>query len=107
MFVAVIVFVVPLLGMRDQLVEEKMLALNETNDLLQATRECLHSKVNNGDYDNLGGIETTLSALIRERELTLKISTWPWDSSTIRCFASTLLLPIFIWLVTRLLERIL
>ena len=48
---------------------------------------------------------TAITTLIRERELYARISTWPWDAGTIRGFASTLLLPIFLLLVAQLIER--
>jgi len=104
--VAISVFIAPIIGLRELLEKEKERKLDETSDLLQATTESLHSKVRNKDYDDIGGMETAVSALIREREHLEKISTWPWDTSTLRGFASSLLLPIFLWLVTRLLERL-
>lgn len=102
---AIIIFVVPVMGLRKHLEAEKERALDEISALLQATSESLHNKVNNKDYEDIGGMETALGALIREREMLGKISTWPWNTGTIRGFASTLLLPIFLWLVTRLLGR--
>ena len=103
--VTITVFIAPIIGLRDFLEKEKEKKLNETSDLLQDTTESLHNKVKNKDYADIGGMETAISALIRERELLEKISTWPWDTSTIRGFASSLLLPIFLWLVTRFLDR--
>jgi hypothetical protein len=44
---------------------------------------------------------------MRERTLIMGVPTWLWNPRTLRGFASTLLLPIFLWLVTRILERIL
>jgi hypothetical protein len=102
---SIAVFVIPVMGMRDHLEEEKQRVLNETSDLLQMTSTSFHSKINNRDFDELGGMETAISALIRERELLENIPTWPWDTRTIRGFVSALLLPIFLWFVTRLLER--
>lgn len=102
---AVVVFVVPVLGMRDRLIAEKKRALDDASDLLQTTTDNLESKVRNRDYGEVQGMETAIRALIRKREMLEKISTWPWDTATIRGFASTLLLPVFLWLVTRLLGR--
>jgi len=104
--VTITVFVAPVIGLRDFLEKEKEKKLNETSDLLQDTTENLHNKVKNKDYENIGEMETAISALVRERERLEKISTWPWDTGTLRSFASSLLLPIFLWLVTRLLERV-
>jgi hypothetical protein len=104
---ALAIFVLPIIGLRDQIEDEKQKALHKTSDLLQSARNDLHSKVSRRAYDEFKGIESSIAALIRERELLQAVPTWPWDPRTIRGFASTLLLPIFLWLVTRLLERLL
>ncbi len=104
---AIAIFILPVIGLRRQLEAEKEQALHEANDLLQVTLNSLHEDVNRRDFNDLEGKEKAVSALIRERELISKISTWPWNMGTLRGFASTLLLPIFLFLVTRLLERFL
>lgn len=102
---AAVIFAAPVIGMRDRLREEKRRALNETVDLLQMTSHSLEGKIRNGDYDHLQGMDTAIKALIRKRELLEKIPTWPWNLGTFRGFASTLLLPILLWVVTRLLGK--
>lgn len=103
--VAIAIFVLPVMGIRDRLVKEKQRALDENSDMLQVAIDSLHSKVEERDFAEFAGSESAINALIRERELLEKIPTWPWDPRTIRGFGSALLLPIFIWVVTRLLER--
>jgi hypothetical protein len=105
LFVAIAVFVLPVIGIRDQLEEEKHRVLDFTSVLLQTTSDSFHSKVEKRDYRDLEGMETAITTLIRERELYSRISTWPWGAGTIRGFASTLLLPIFLLLVARFIER--
>ena len=102
---AVVVFVVPVLGMRDRLVAEKKRELRQANELLQATMDKLEKKVRANDYSDLQGMETAIGTLMRKREMVEKISTWPWDTGTLSGFASTMLLPILLWLITRLLGR--
>jgi hypothetical protein len=102
---AIVIFIVPILGMRDRLAQEKKRVLGVTNDLLQLTSDKLDERIRADDYANLPGMETAIRALIRKREMLAKISTWPWNPGTVRGFASTLLLPIFLWLITRFLER--
>jgi hypothetical protein len=104
---ALAIFVLPVLGMQDKLEEEKGRLLTRTSDLLQIANESLHSKVVNKDFSQVKDMESAIAALIRERELFTKVSTWPFDPRAIRGFGSALLLPIFLWLVTRLLDRIL
>lgn len=102
---ALLIFALPLIGMRGRLQREKDAALDATNELLRRTTDRLKRKVEADDYADLKGMETAVNTLIRERELLGKVSTWPWDAGTFRGFASTLLLPIFLWLVTRLLGK--
>lgn len=102
---ALVVFVVPVIGLRGRLEQEKAAALSRTSDLLQTTNNRFQDQVERGQYDNLERLDNAISTLIRQRELLSKISTWPWEPRTFRSFASTLLLPIFVWLATRLLGR--
>jgi hypothetical protein len=107
LLLAIAVFVLPIIGIRYQLEEEKKHFLNEINDLLLATTNRLHNHIRGDDYRDIDGTKDAIEALIRERELIGKISTWPWDLNTLRSFTSALLLPVILWLVTRLLERFL
>ena len=104
---AIVVFVVPLIVMRDRIRAEKWHLLDEVSDLLQSTTEDMERKVRERDYESVQGVESTMRALISRREMLEKIPTWPWEPTTLRGFASTMLLPIVIWLITRLLERLL
>lgn len=103
--VAIGIFVIPLLGMRDRLEGEKKRRLQETNGLLQRATDRLQNAVKDECYEGMKATEAAIGALMRQRELLESISIWPWDPSTLRGFASTLVVPIFIWLVTRLLEK--
>jgi len=105
--VAIGIFVLPIMGMQDRIEQEKKCTLNKTNSLLQDVSDRLHNRLQTGDYQDIADTDHALQALVRERALIKAISTWPWDPKTIRGFSSALLLPIFLWLVTRLLERVL
>lgn len=105
LLLALLVFIAPLIGMQRLLNEEKKRRLAQTNNLILAASERLHHKVSVEDYTDMAGTKDAIAALMAEREMLEKISTWPWDPRTLRGFGSTLLLPIVIWIVTRLLER--
>jgi hypothetical protein len=104
---AIAVFILPVVGIQDRIEEEKDRLLKETSAAIQMASDRLHHKVRMDDYEGIAGTDAALAALIRERDLLQRISTWPWDPRTIRGFASALVLPIFLWLVTRLLEGVL
>lgn len=101
---AVLIFIAPLIGLRNRLIKEKVQRLHEITEMLQLTFEQVHEKVKNHTDIDMAEANSTMSALIEERALIQKVSTWPWDTGTIRGFASTLLLPILLWAITRVLE---
>ena len=103
---AVLTFVLPLLGLRERLKAEKERALDRVDDRIKATLARLDAQVEAGRHDEVGGLNTALNALLASRKVVAGISTWPWGGETIRSFASTLLLPIALWLITRLLGRL-
>lgn len=103
---AVAVFVMPLLGMRSRLEVEKERRMGITNEALKVTFDRIHTQVNSDMYEKISGLNNTMTALMEEQKFVKQISTWPWDTSTLRGFTSTLLVPVFIWLVTQLLERL-
>ena len=103
---AVAMFFLPLLGMRNRLKDEKALLLRQTNLRIQQTTGRIHDQVDSNRHENISDLKEAMSALIEERNLLIGLSTWPWDPGTFRGFATTILLPILLWLVTRLLERI-
>lgn len=103
---AIAIFVLPIMGIQSRIEDEKGRALHQVNALLQSATDRLHDQVSRGNYDEGPKLNDTLAALVRERELIRSVSTWPWNPRTVRGFASALLLPIFLWLVTRLLENL-
>ena len=71
------------------------------------TNKSVFNQVGSNNYENMSETKDAIEALLQERKLYKDVSTWPWDPKEIRAFASALLLPIFLWLVTRILERLL
>jgi hypothetical protein len=106
LLLALAVFILPVIGIKNRIEEEKERALEEVTDLLQVSTERLHAMVRNSEDKGLRKIEKATTALIRERELLKKVSTWPWNPGTVRGFASALLLPIFLLVVSQLLDRL-
>lgn len=106
-FLALSVFLIPLLGMRSRLQDEKARLIGEANSAIERTIGRIHERVNSNRYDDIGGLNTALSALVSERGLLQGIPTWPWDVSTLGGFVSSLVLPIALLFVARLLELLL
>lgn len=104
-FLGISIFIVPLIGMRNRLIIEKSQRLKEISELLQLTTDEIHRKVRNQNLADISEARSTMGALVEEKTLIEKVSTWPWNTGTIRGFTSTLILPIVLWVITRLLER--
>jgi hypothetical protein len=56
---------------------------------------------------DMEAIKHTLDGLIAERGVLEKVSTWPWEPETVRVVVTALLLPVVLWIITRILERLL
>jgi hypothetical protein len=102
---AAAIFALPIMALRGRLEEEKLRALQSTSHHLQLAREILHGKLRDKDLTDMKEVDAGMASMVRDLELYRRASTWPWDADAIRAFASALLLPIVLWLITRLLER--
>jgi hypothetical protein len=78
----------------------------ETGERIRATIADLHRHVDQHKLDNADALNKTLSSLALERQLLERMPTWPWQTDTFRGFLTALVLPIVLWLITRVLERV-
>jgi hypothetical protein len=99
-------FALPLSGVHDQIVAEKRVLEAAAGDRIETTIRRLHGSVDADDATADDHLGKRLAALIQERDFVGRLPTWPWEATTARAFASAILLPILIWLLTRLLGRV-
>lgn len=98
-------FIWPLGGIHAKLQEEKE-RLNDENDLrLNRTYKELHQRIDKKNEVGMGDFRNRLSALLDLRQEIKKISTWPWDSATLRTFITALFVPLAVWLIQQVLLR--
>ncbi len=103
---AVACFVLPLRGMHRRLAAERDRALAQVASRLEAVFVRLHERVDQeilADADKLNMQITSLSA---EREALARVSTWPWEPATLTGFLTTLVLPVLLWGIQRVVERV-
>jgi hypothetical protein len=105
MVCGVLVFFVPLRGMRQKLREVKAEELRNANQRLKSVYERLNQGVASENYTDVSALNTAISALTQERNEIARISTLPWDTATFRGFASSILLPVTLFIITQLLGR--
>ena len=104
--IAAAFFVFPLRGMHHRLAGEKRRLLGDANARLQLVIDRIHKMVDADDLARADELQKTETALLAERDLYLRLSTWPWSTGTFRAFASAVLLPIFLGIVLRLVTRV-
>jgi hypothetical protein len=93
---AVAAFIVPLLGMHGRLTAAKQRALWEINDRLRGVVAEMNERIDRRELEGLDSFGKVVSAILTERDLIAKTSTWPWPAGTARGFFTLLLLPIVI-----------
>ena len=104
-FGALLAFVVPLWGAHRLLQRAKNKRQSEIALRIEAAADALHGRTDAGEFAEVGDIKSTLDALLVERGVVAKASTWPWEPDAVRGVLTAVLLPILIWLATRVLER--
>jgi hypothetical protein len=103
--VGVAVFITPLIGLRNLINAERDQQLTEIMSDLKNIAQKISTAIRSNEEEKLGKLKSGMDSLLAYRDELLKIQTWPWKSGTIRGFSTAFLLPIFLWLITRLLER--
>ncbi|MDQ5825031.1 MAG: hypothetical protein M3441_12610 [Chloroflexota bacterium] len=102
----VLTFVWPLLGAHVRLEKEKERLKDEVARRVEATIAELHRRVDSSDMQGRDALKDTLDGLVTEQGVIDKLRTWPWQTQTISGVGAAFLLPLFIWFIQRLLERL-
>ncbi|MFN2165846.1 MAG: hypothetical protein ACK2U9_06255, partial [Anaerolineae bacterium] len=100
-------FVLPLVGMHQRLTAEKDRLIAQVGSRLNATFALLHENVDRRELAQMDKINQALSSLKAERDMLEQLPTWPWRPETLRGFVTAVVLPLLVWTLTLLLERLL
>jgi hypothetical protein len=106
MLVALVALVWPLLGAHRLLQESKIRRKSEVARRLEAVTDELHRRADARDYTEMVNMDHAIDGLTKEQSALDKVSTWPWAPETVRAVVTALLLPVALWIVTRVLERL-
>ena len=101
----VVCFVLPLSGMQRRIAAEKERRLSAVSRRLDAALADLARRNDAGDLSDADAVNKNISSLLAEREVIAGSPTWPWSPEALRGFSTALVLPVFLWLVFRVLER--
>jgi len=103
--VAVLTFVLPLLGTHDKIVEKKTHSLHEISTRMEVVVDEMSKVDEDYDKDRLAKLRDILSTLSMAEERIKKIPTWPWKPSIVNSLGTAILLPNAIWVVQLTVEK--
>ena len=99
-------FALPLLGIHFRLVQEKSRALDELGQRVTAAIHELERRTDAVDLPSMDALNKMVTGLAAGRSLLDKVPTWPWTPGTPTAVLTTLLLPVGLYLVQRILEEV-
>lgn len=104
---AVVAFLWPQLGMHRLQVAEQERLLDEAYARLETIVSELHRQLDNGEYGAAADLSSAIGSLESEVNAIKSIRTWPWEPETLRLLITALALPLGLWLIQLILERLL
>lgn len=104
--VAVAMFLLPLREMHHRIGRERARMLVEVNHRFENMVTRVHQAVDADDFQKMEEWNKALLNLVIERDTIEKFSSLPWERGTLTGFLTALILPIVLWIITRLLERL-
>ncbi len=104
---ALLMFVWPLWGAHRMLDSSKASALAENAAHFKEVAAELHRRLDARKVTGMDELNKSLASLEIERTALTRVATWPWQPGTFRGLVAALGLPIAIWLIQYLLQRLL
>jgi hypothetical protein len=100
--IGLITFIVPLWGIHDRLVDEKALLLGEVERRLGHLGDEMYRRVDAGEFDGTKAVGDSIGGVNLLRERIARLPTWPWPPNLLRGFLSALLIPVIVYIASRL-----
>lgn len=101
--IAVAAFLWPLGGMHARLQKEKESVSAENDRRIENAFHEVHHRMDQKRTAGLSDFRSGLAAMMDLRQEIRRISTWPWDATTLRTFIAALFVPLTAWLIQQLL----
>jgi len=99
-------FVLPLKGMHERIVAEKERLQSACAVRIEAVTASIHKAIDDDDLTRADGLNKMLASLVVERDMLAHLPTWPWKPGTVGAFATAILLPVGLFVVTRFIDRL-
>jgi hypothetical protein len=95
-------FILPLLGIHGRLVQEKELLLREVEVRLRRLGDEMYRRVDAGQFDQTKPVGDSIAGVSVLRDRIARLPTWPWPPNVLRGFVTALLLPVIVYVASRL-----
>lgn len=95
-------FVLPLWGIHDRLAHEKGQLLLEVEHRLGRLGDEMYRRIDAGQFDATKVVSDALTGVTAMRDRISRLPTWPWPPNLFRGFLTALLLPVIVYIVSRL-----
>lgn len=95
-------FILPLWGIHGRLVREKEALLAGVEDRVGKLGQELFRRIDAGEFDGTKVIDEAIAAAGAVRERIERLPTWPWPPQLFRGFLSALLVPVVVYLISRI-----
>jgi hypothetical protein len=106
LIVALVTFLLPQVGMHRLEVAEQVRLLDQAYLRLEATITELHQELDDGNLEKMEGLNFAIASLETELNTLKGIRTWPWEPETLQILVTALALPLGLWIIQFVLERI-
>lgn len=103
----IIIFIWPQLGLHRLQVAEKERLKDVAFQRFESITADLHHKLNDGELEHMESLNYAISSLEIELNVLKGIPTWPWEPETISVLITALALPLGLWVIQFILERVL
>jgi hypothetical protein len=100
--IGTITFVVPLWGIHDRLVKEKEGLLRGVEGRLGRLGEEMYRRVDASQFDGTKAVGDSIAGVAMLRDRVARLPTWPWPPNLLRGFLSALLIPVLVYVASRL-----
>lgn len=107
MLFGIAAFVAPLWGIHTRLVGVKEELLLDVERRVSRVAAEMYGRIDDGDFASPSALNDTLTGLITLRDRVSHLPTWPWPPQLFRGFVSALLLPIVVFVASRLIDTLL
>lgn len=99
-------FLIPMAILNRRLSAEKARLLTKASLQLEAAFKQVEERFEQGQLAEMANLESGIANLIAQKNYVESIPTWPWGQGTFRIALSAVMLPVIVWLIQQILDRL-